>query len=367
MSQMKSLKLDIPFLISTLLLFMVGLLIFFSASFGVLAKQNLSYSDIVLKQVAMGGGLGILALIFTSNFDYRKWRGYAFYLFIAGIILNLAVFIPHIGYTHGGATRWIALGPLTFQPSEFLRLMAVMYFSTWLTSIKGKVGTFNYGFIPLCIMIAVTEGVFLLQHDTDLVIVFALVGMFIVAGGKIKHLLLLLLIGMISLTALVFTRPYVMSRVNTFLHPASNPLGSGYQIQQSLIAIGSGGFYGRGFGQSIQKFNYLPEPIGDSIFAVASEEFGFIGAVFLILLFLLFAMRGLKIASNSKDSFGTILGTGIILIIIGQVFTNIGAMVGVLPLTGVPLLFVSQGGTSLIFALGASGIILNISKQQKSK
>ncbi len=364
---MKSIKLDIPFLVSTILLFIVGLLIFFSASFGLLAKQKLSYGDIVLKQLVIGGCIGMLALLFTSHFDYRKWRKYAFYLFLFGIFLNLIVFIPQIGYTHGGATRWISLGSFTFQPSEFLRLATVLYFSVWLTSVKNKVNTFNYGFVPLCIILAITEGVLLLQHDTDLVIAVALMGMFIVAGGKIKHLLLLFFILAISLTALVYTRPYVKDRLNTFLHPASNPLGSGYQIQQSLIAIGSGGFSGRGFGQSIQKFNVLPEPIGDSIFAVAGEEFGFIGTVSLILLFLVFAMRGLKIASNSKDSFGTLLGTGIILIIIGQVFTNIGAMVGILPLTGVPLLFISQGGTSLIFALGATGIVLNISKQQKIK
>jgi cell division protein FtsW len=367
MSQMKSLKLDIPFLISTLLLFLVGLIIFFSASLGLLAKQHLSYGGIVLKQLIIGGGIGMLALFFTSNFDYKKWRKYAFYLFLFGIFLNLIVFIPQIGYTHGGATRWISLWSFTFQPSEFLRLATVLYFSVWLTSIKNKVNTFNYGFIPLCIILAITESILLLQHDTDLVIAVALMGMFIVAGGKIKHLLLLFLILAISLTALVYTRPYVKDRLNTFLHPASNPLGSGYQIQQSLIAIGSGGMFGRGFGQSIQKFNVLPEPMGDSIFAVAGEEFGFIGTFGLILLFLVFAMRGLKIASNSKDSFGTILATGIVLIIIGQVFTNIGAMVGILPLTGVPLLFVSQGGTSLIFALGATGIVLNISKQRVLK
>ncbi|MEQ1499872.1 MAG: FtsW/RodA/SpoVE family cell cycle protein [Parcubacteria group bacterium] len=364
---MKALKIDIVFLISLVLLFLAGLLIFFSASLGLLSKQNFNYGDIVSKQLFLGGGLGLLALIITSKIDYRIWRKYAFYLFVGSILVNLLVFVPQLGFTHGGATRWLDLGPITFQPSEFLRLATVMYFATWLSSVKNKVNTIKYGFLPLCAVLAISEGIFLLQHDTDLVIVAALIGMFIAAGGKIKHLLILGLICGIGLAGLAFTRPYVMERVNTFLYPQKNALGSGYQIQQSLIAIGSGGFFGRGFGQSVQKFNYLPEPMGDSIFSVASEEFGFIGAVALLLLFLLFGMRGLKISSNSKDSFGTFLGVGIILIIIGQAFTNIGAMVGVLPLTGVPLPFVSQGGTSLIFVLASCGIVLNISKQQKLK
>jgi len=186
--------------------------------------------------------------------------------------------------------------------------------------------------------------------------------MYMCAGGKWKHLALLVCAGIIGLVLLAFTRPYVMSRIETFWNPTEASAAAGYQIRQSLIAIGSGGIAGRGFGQSIQKFNYLPEPVGDSIFAVAAEEFGFIGSVALIGLFIFFAMRTLKVASRSSHPFGTLLSVGIITYIIVQSFVNIGAMEGVLPLSGIPLLFVSQGGTALLFVLAESGILLNISR-----
>jgi cell division protein FtsW len=170
-----------------------------------------------------------------------------------------------------------------------------------------------------------------------------------------------------GITVLAFMRPYVMQRITTFMHPEKNAQGSGYQIQQSLIAIGSGGLLGRGFGQSIQKFNFLPEPIGDSIFAVQAEEFGFIGSVTLILLYVFFATRGLKIASRVSDPFGRLMVVGIVIMIAAQAFVNIGAMLGVLPLSGITLPFVSHGGTSLFITLLEVGIILSISKTQSTQ
>jgi cell division protein FtsW len=164
---------------------------------------------------------------------------------------------------------------------------------------------------------------------------------------------------------LAFTTPYLHQRVETFLHPANDPTGSSYQLQQSLIAIGSGEVRGRGFGQSIQKFNYLPEPQGDSIFAVIGEEFGFIGSALIVLLYILFAMRGLWIARRSADSFSGLLAAGLVILITLQAFMNIASIVGLFPLTGVPLVFMSQGGTSLMISLGAIGIILGISKERK--
>jgi cell division protein FtsW len=190
--------------------------------------------------------------------------------------------------------------------------------------------------------------------------------MFIAAGGKWRYIFLLFTIATIGIITLAFVRPYLMARFMTFLDPSRDALGAGYQIQQSMIAIGSGGVMGRGFGQSIQKFNFLPEPIGDSIFAVAGEEFGFIGASALIILFVFFALRGLKVASRIPDTFGMLVIVGIITLIITQSYINIGSMLGVLPLTGVPLIFVSHGGTAMLFALAEVGIILNISKSQRT-
>ena len=158
-----------------------------------------------------------------------------------------------------------------------------------------------------------------------------------------------------------------MDRILTFLNPSSDPLGNGYQIQQSLIAIGSGHIFGRGFGQSVQKFDYLPEPMGDSIFAVFAEEFGFMGALLLLSLFIFFAFRGLKIATHSPDQFGGLLVVGIVILIVSQSFINIGSLIGIFPLTGLPLLFISHGGTALFFALVGVGIVLNVSRYAKLK
>jgi cell division protein FtsW len=192
-------------------------------------------------------------------------------------------------------------------------------------------------------------------------------GMFFVAGGRITHMLLLAVVAVLSFGALIHFKPYAKERVLTFLEPERDPLGSGYQLNQSLIAVGSGGMFGRGFGQSIQKFNFLPEPTNDAIYAVASEEFGFAGSVSIIFMFLFFAMRGFHIAERTPDAWSRLAVFGIVFLIISQSFINIASMLGIFPLTGVPLLFVSHGGTALFFALASMGIILNISRWQTRK
>lgn len=364
---MKKLKVDIPFLISVFVLVVAGYLIFTSASLGLLSKQAAKYSNVAFNQTVLGLFLGSIACFFTSNFDYKKYRPYAFYIFILSAIVTLFVFIPGIGVGHGGAQRWIYLGPLSFQPSELLKIGFILYFSAWLSSVKDKADTLKYGFLPFIAIIGLVGLILLAQPDTDtyLIIVFSGVAMYLSGGGRWKYILLMGIIGILGLGVLAMTRPYVMSRINTFVHPDKNSQGSGYQIQQSLIAIGSGGLFGRGFGQSIQKFNVLPEPIGDSIFAVAGEEFGFVGAVGIVILFMFFAFRGLKIAAQVSDSFGRLIVVGIVILIVSQAFVNIGAMVGILPLSGITLPFVSHGGTALFMTLAEVGIILNISKSKK--
>jgi len=183
----------------------------------------------------------------------------------------------------------------------------------------------------------------------------------------IKHLLILALIGVVIIAGFAASKPYVRSRLSTFFNPNRDVAGSSYQINQALIAIGSGGLMGRGFGQSVQKFSFLPEPVGDSIFAVAAEEFGFFGAVFLVMLFVIFAARGLKIASKVPDVFARLAVVGIVIMITIQAFVNIGAMLGVVPLSGITLPFVSHGGTSLFFTLLETGIVLSISRTQKNR
>lgn len=293
---MKKLKVDIPFFISIIVLVVAGYLIFASASLGLLSKQAAKYSNVAFNQTFFGLLLGSIACFVTTQIDYRIYRKFAFYVFIASCILTLMVFVPHIDEGHGGAKRWINIGVTTFQPSEFLKIGFILYFAAWLTSVKDKASTLKYGLFPFVAILGVVGLILLLQPDTDtfMVIVFAGIAMYLTGGGKWKYIFALGLIGVIGLAGLALARPYVMSRIMTFVHPDQNAQGSGYQIQQSLIAIGSGGLVGRGFGQSIQKFNVLPEPIGDSIFAVASEEFGFIGATFIILLFVFLPLEALN-------------------------------------------------------------------------
>ena len=360
-------KIDKPFLLVTVILIVAGFFIFSSASLGLLAKESSNYSSVAFSQTVLGLFLGTIAMIIASKLDYKIWKKSAFYILILAVLLNILVLFPSIGWEHGGARRWIDIGPISFQPSEFLKLAFIVYFAAWAAGIKDKMRTFKWGLMPLLILMGLCGGLLLLQPDTDTFLVIAVTGMamFIAAGGQWKQVLILMLSGLIILGFLVSTRPYLRDRFHTFLNPQLDSLGGSYQIQQSLIAIGSGGLFGAGFGQSIQKFTYLPEPVGDSIFAVAGEEFGFVGSVLLLAIFVLFATRGLKIASRTPDAFGRLTIVGIVIMIISQAFVNIGAMLGVIPLSGITLPFVSHGGTSLFISLFEVGIILSISKSQK--
>jgi cell division protein FtsW len=363
---MKKGAIDKPFLLCVLTLMIVGFFIFSSASLGLLAGDGDKYQNVAFSQTFYGLFLGSIALLFMSRVPYKTWKTYSFYFFIASLVLTALVFVPGFGFEHGGATRWISLFGFSFQPSEILKITFIMYFAAWLSSVKDKVRTMKYGVVPLILILSVVGGIILSQPDTDTFILIAVTGfaMFLVSGGTWKHVGLMILIGVIGIAILASVRPYVKDRLETFINPADNALTSSYQIQQSLIGIGSGGMLGRGFGQSIQKFNFLPEPIGDSIFAVAAEEFGFVGSVLLIALFVFFSFRGLRIAAKTEDSYGRLLVVGIVILIIAQSFLNIGAMLGVLPLTGNPLPFVSHGGTALLLTLAGVGIILNVSKSQ---
>lgn len=347
----------------------VGFLIFLSAALGLLSRHGASYGSVVFSQFLFGIIGGGITLFLLSNVHYRHFRKFAIYIFVTGLLLTLAVFIPGIGMTHAGATRWLDLGITTVQPSEFLKLAYVIYLATWLSGMHQHVSDWRYGLLPFGIISGVTGFVMLLQPDTDtfLIMVTAGIAMFIVAGARIRDLAIIILAGVLLVTALAHARPYVMDRMLTFLDPDADPLGSGYQIRQSLIAVGSGGVTGRGFGQSIQKFEYLPEPIGDSIFAVFSEEFGLMGILILLSLYMALVLRGFKIAERSADMFGVLLVTGIMTVLATQTFLNMGAMLGVAPLSGLPLPFVSHGGTALLVTLAAVGIVLNVSRYTKAR
>lgn len=367
---MKRKSVDRTFLVITIILVVVGFFIFSSASLGLLARGSGKFMAVNFNQIVFGLIGGTIAAFITSNIPYTFWRRYSFYLFIASIILMLLVFVPHIGLCLKGACRWIDVaGKASVQPAEIYKIGFVMYLAAWLASVKSKASTFKLGTLPFIILVTITAGLILMQPDTDTFLVITLSGLavFIAAGGKWRDMFIMGLIGTIALGGLVMARPYLMERIQTYVNPAADPMGSGYQIQQSLIAIGSGGMFGKGFGQSIQKFNFLPEPIGDSIFAVAAEEFGFVGSVIIILLYLAFTFQGYRIALRAPDIFSALLVVGLITLISLQSFLNIAAMLAITPLSGTPLLFISHGGTALFFALASVGIVLNISRYQLKK
>lgn len=355
---------DKIFLGIVLTLSLAGLFIFSSTSMGLLTNGLEDFLSIFLKQLLVGLVFGLGGLFIFSRIYYKKFEKIALYLFILSVLLTLLVFIPGIGLDIKGAKRWIFVKFFSFQPSEILKLGFIIYFASYLAKIKNKVQTLKYGLVIPVGIVALPTIIILAQPDTGtlLSILAAWLSMFLVAGGRWKHMFVLIFAGLIVLGLVVYLKPYAMQRVLTFLDPNLDPMGAGYQIRQSLIAIGSGQSFGRGFGQSIQKFRFLPEPMGDSIFAVASEEFGFMGSSIIVILFTIFALRGLKIASGAPDLFGRLMATGIVILIVSQSFINIGAMLGLLPLTGIPLIFISHGGTALFMALCEIGIVLNISR-----
>jgi cell division protein FtsW len=345
----------------------IGFLIFMSASMGLLLRNESVYSLVAIKQF-IGLIIGCVAFFIMSKINYKNLRKYSFYIMISAIVINLLLFIPYITVHHGGATRWIDLGLITFQPSEFLKIAFIIYFSAWLSGVRDKIQEFKTSILPYLIIVGILGFILLAQSDTDTLVVIAVTGiiMLFISGARIRDLAILSLVLLIAISSIIYIRPYARQRFMTFINSSGDPQGAGYQIQQSLIAIGSGGITGKGFGQSIQKFSYLPEPMGDSIFAVGAEEFGFIGSIGLIFLYIFFLFKSIKISTKSPDNFSGLLVAGIAILIIIESFMNISSMLGIIPLSGMPLLFVSHGGTALIIALAAAGIIANVSKYQKT-
>ncbi len=358
---------DRYFLGIVVLITVVGLFSFVSASLGILVKSESKFYGVLFNQIVLGLVGGFAGLWLTMKVPYLFWRKNAFYIFIATLIITVLVFVPGLGFAHGGALRWISIGPVSFQPAEILKIGFVIYFATWLAWTQKKAQDVKFRIIPLVCMLGVVAVILLRQPDTKslILITTAACGMLFVSGVSWKKIVMIVSIGIVGIIGLAFVRPYVMQRIKTFINPASDPRGASYQLQQSLIAIGSGGVFGRGLGQSVQKFSYLPEPQGDSVFAVIGEEFGFFGSSILVVLYVFLAVRGFKIAMLAPDSFGRYLVVGITTLLVAQSFLNIASLVGLFPLTGVPLVFISHGGTSLFIALCAVGMVLNVSRYQK--
>lgn len=357
-------SIDRPLLITILILLGIGLLMIASA--GVLyGRTRFGDAYYFFKQQLLGLGIGLIFLYIFQRINYRVWQKLVIPIFFVALGLLVLVFIPGFGTTVYGAARWVQIGPISFQPSEVMKLAIILYLAAWLSS-KGKTKTADFfeGFVPFIAILSVVGFLIIKQPDTGTLGLIFLISLsvFFASGANTKHIFSIFLLGLTSLFVLIKMAPYRMQRFLVYMNPEHDPQGFGYQMTQALLAIGSGGIFGSGLGQSRQKFNYLPEPVTDSIFAVLGEELGFIGTTVIVLLFLFVGWRGLRIARFAPDEFGKLVAVGIVSWIVFQAFINMSAISGLIPLTGIPLPFISYGGTSLAVLLASVGILLNISK-----
>lgn len=343
-------------------LILFGLVMLSSASAN-LGQSKLNDNYFYLRhQFLYGFLIGLVLFFATSKIYYGIYEKLAVPFIVVGILLLLLIFTP-LGLKAGGAMRWIQLGNFTFQPSEFIKFASVIYFAAWLAGDKERQNNLWRGFVPFIMVLAVVGMILLKQSSTSM---FALILstaciVYFACGAKLTYPLGAAGLGIVGLILVIVFTPYRWSRVSTYLNPAANQETSGYHINQALIAIGSGGVYGVGLGQSTTKISYLPEPIGDSIFAVIAEELGFIGAATIILIFAVLIIRILALSSRVDHKFGQLLLIGFGTTIGLQTFINIAAISGIIPLTGMPLPFISYGSTAMVILMATMGIITNIS------
>jgi cell division protein FtsW len=305
----------------------------------------------------------------TSKIDYRALKKFAIFFLFFSIILLLLVFIPGIRAEYGTARSWINVFGFSFQPSELVKLSFLIYLATWLEAKKGELSNFSSGIVPFLAILGVISLLMLAQPDlgTLFIIAFTAMVVFFAGGGKLSHIIIaILLAGLVLFVMLSLKTSYQSDRFKCLKDPNYSAQDKCYQINQSLIAVGSGGWFGRGIGESRQKFMYLPEVWGDSIFPIIAEEIGFVFSALLILLYLFIFYRGLIIARAAPDLYGSTLAIGIVVWLAVQTFLNIGGMINLIPMTGVPLPFISAGGSAILANLIAMGILVNISKQTRA-
>lgn len=361
-------SIDKRFLWVTLILLAIGVTTFISTSLGVYTENKAIFRAMMIRHIGLGVIGGLFSMYIFSRINYDFWKKMSLYIYMAGIGLTLLVFVPGLGFAHGGAQRWVSLGFVSFQPAEMLKFAVIVFLSAWLSKHHHEIKNWKKVFIPFMVIIGIAFAVLIIQPDSGTTALIGLVGFFIywVRGMPLKHFLALTILVTSFVGIFVAFNPYIIERVKTFTDASHDPYGASYQVRQSKIAIGSGKITGRGLGQSVHKFGpYLPESNSDSIFAVFAEEYGFVGGVILIFLYTLFAFFGFKIAKNAPSIFAQNLVLGIVLLVVIQVFFNIAAISGIVPLSGLPLIFMSNGGTALFVTLSEIGIILNISRYQK--
>lgn len=343
------------------ILLLVGFFMVYSSSYPD-GYYNYGNSLYFLKKQIIAGIAGIVLMIFTSFFPYTAYRKFTKFMIFGSIALSLLTVL--IGFSGNGAQRWISIAGISLQPSEIIKIVAVLAMADFLDKRRKKLQKFVDGYIFTLIVIVGFILLIVIQKDlsTSIVLAIVLIIMFFCAGAKLSHLFLSALLGVVAIIPLIAMYSYRIERIIVFLDPFKYIKGKGWQIVQSLYALGTGGLFGLGLGKSRQKFFYLPEAYNDFIFSIIGEELGFIGCVGVIILFVLFAWRGLRIAMNAKDFYGSSVAVGLTSLVLIQFLVHVAVATSSMPPTGRALPFISAGGTSLLFLLASVGIILNISR-----
>ena len=349
----------------TLVLLVFGLIVLSSA--GIIdGDKKFGDSYYYLKKQLLYGVLpGLLLFFLFSKINYQFWKKISFIILFGSLLLMIFVFVPNIGIGLKGANRWVSLWGVSFQPSEILKLAMVVYLAAWFGSRDERIKDWAYSVAPFFVVISFIGLLLAMQPDVGTLVVVVLIalGIYFAAGSNLKHLFAVVAIFIIVVAGLIFIEPYRLNRIKTFLNPSVDPRGISYQLNQSLIAIGSGGLFGNGYNESTQKWGFLPEVVNDSIFAVVVEELGFVGAMTLVGLFVFLSHTLVSIARNTSDKFARLLVVGMSTWIVGQAFVNIAAVSGLVPLTGIPLPFVSHGGTAVMALMTGLGIVSNVARK----
>lgn len=360
---------DKSLLAALVVLIVFGLVMLFSASSVVsFDRYNNTYHYLLRQLFSLGIGLAVFYL--AARVNYHWWKKFASFFLFFSIILLILVFIPGLRNEYGSARSWINIFGQSFQPAELVKISFLIYLATWLEAKKGELSSWTGGVLPFLVILGVISALMIAQPDlgTLFIIAFTSLVVFFAGGGKVVHIIIALLLAGLALYALIgWKSSYQSDRFKCLQDPSYSTLGRCYQVNQSLIAVGSGGLFGRGIGQSRQKFMYLPEVWGDSIFPIIAEETGFIFSTLLVLLYLFIFFRGLLIARAAPDLYGSTLAIGIVIWLAVQTFLNIGGMINLIPMTGVPLPFVSAGGSATLSSLLAVGILVNISRQTRTR
>ncbi|WP_093671843.1 stage V sporulation protein E [Sporolactobacillus nakayamae] len=353
---------DILLLVITCTLLAIGLTMVYSAS-AVKAAENFGDSFYFLKRQLLFAAVGVGLMFAVMRIDYHFWRAWAKVGLIGCYFLLVIVLIPGVGLVRGGASSWLGVGAFSIQPSEFTKVALIVFLAKYISEHQSNLTSFKKGLIPSLMPVLLAFGLIMLQPDfgTGMVLVLTCVIMIFIAGARIKHFVAMGSLGLLGFAGLIISAPYRIKRLTGFIDPWQDPRDKGFQITQSLLAIGPGGLLGFGLGQSRQKYQYLPEPETDFIFSIVSEELGFIGATFVLVLFCLLLWRGILIAIKAPDLFGTLLAVGITGMIAIQIMINIAVVTGLIPVTGITLPFLSYGGSSLTLMLVSIGILLNVS------